>query len=190
MKRQPLLALLSCVLCACSAPPDYLESVLEFQLHKNDGDLESALELFAEDPSLHFGSLGTISGLTDVRRILEYDLALNTHLKFQDCVVDGLEVSCRVIESNDWLKTVDIDSITYDENKFAFTTDGRIDSVSAVLSAESAQLLGAAMAEFHEWATKQKPEEYGDLFSDEGNFVYSQDNAEKVLALLRIWQNK
>jgi len=190
MKRQLLPALLSCLLVACLPSPDYLESVLEFQQHKNDGDLQSVLELFADEPSLHFGPLGTINGLADVRRILEYDLALNTHLEFRDCVANGLEVSCRVIESNDWLKTVDIDSITHDENRFTFTADGHIESVSAALSAESAQLLGTAMAEFHEWATTHKPEEYGDLFSDEGNFVYSQENAEKVLALLRIWRNK
>ena len=190
MKWHLVPALLSCVLAACSSPPDYLATVLEFQKYKNEGDLESTLKLFADEPSLHIGPLGTITGLTDVRGILEYDLALNTHLQLQDCMASGLEVSCRVIESNDWLKLADIESITYDENRFAFTSDGRIESVSVTFSAESGQLLGAAMAEFHEWATTHKPAEYGDLFSEEGDFVYSQDNAEKVLALLRIWRSK
>jgi len=190
MKKHLALAILSCVLVACSPPPDYLGTVLEFQKHKNDGDLESALKLFTDEPSLHFGPLGTINGLADVRGILEYDLALNTHLQLQDCKVDELEVSCRVVESNDWLKTVDIESITWDENRFAFTADGRIESVSSTLSDESGQSLGAAMAEFHEWGTTHRPVEYGDLFSEEGAFVYNQENAEKVLALLRIWRNK
>lgn len=190
MKRHLVLAILACVLAACSPPPNYLGTVLAFQKYKNDGDLESALKLFAEEPTLHFGPLGTITGLTGIRGILEYDLALNTHLQLEDCMVDGLEVRCRVVESNDWLKTVDIDSITYEENRFDFTRDGCIESISATLSAESSQFLGAAMAEFHEWATTHKPVEYGDLFNEEGNFVYSQENARKVLALLRIWRNK
>ena len=86
-------------------------------------------------------------------------------------------------------KTVDIESITYDENRFAFTADGQIESVSSRLSAESGQSLGAFMAEFHEWATTHKPVEYGELFSEDGGFVYSRENADRVLTLLRIWRN-
>lgn len=188
MKRLFELAIVSFVLAACSATDDHLDSVLEFQKRKNAADLESVLELFAADPSLHFGPLGTITGLAEVRDILEYDLALNTHLQFEDCQASELEVSCRVIESNDWLKTVDIESITYDENRFVFTADGRIESIGATLSAESGQLLGTAMTEFHEWATINKPAEYGDLFSADGKFVYSRENAEAVMALLRNWR--
>lgn len=190
MKRHLIAAVVSYGLFACSPPPDHLGTVLEFQKHKNDRNLEATLELFADEPSLHFGPLGTITGLTNVRLILEYDLALNTYLRLEDCKANELEVSCRVLETNDWLKTVNIDSITYDENRFVFTRDGRIESVSATLSVESGQLLGAAMAEFHEWATTHMPVEYGDLFSDEGNFVYSRRNAEKVLAFLRIWRDQ
>ena len=190
MKRHLVFAIFSFALFACSSPLDNLETVLEFQKYKNEGDLESALELFAAEPSLHFGSFGTITGLTNVRHILEYDLALNTYLRFQNCTEDGLEVRCRVVETNDWLKTANIDSVTYDENRFTFTTDGRIAAVNAALSVESGQVLGSVMAEFHEWAMTNMPVEYGDLFSDEGNFVYSQKNAENVLALLRIWRSE
>lgn len=190
MKRLLQLAFLTFVLAACSPADDHLDSVLEFQKHKNAADLESVLELFADDPSLHFGPLGTITGLAEVRGILEYDLALNTHLQFEDCKASELEVICRVIESNDWLKTVDIESITYDENRFTFNADGRIQSIGATLSAESGQSLGAAMTEFHEWATVNKPAEYGDLFSADGKFVYGRENADAVMALLRIWRSE
>lgn len=189
MKKYLAQAFLSCALVACSPTPDVLGTVQNFQKHKNDGDLDSALMLFVDQPSLHFGPLGTISGLADVRNILEYDLALNTHLQFKECKVNELVVSCRVIESNDWLKTVDIESITYDENRFAFTADGQIESVSSTLSAKSGQSLGAVMAEFHEWATTHMPVEYGELFSEDGGFVYSRENADRVLTLLRIWRN-
>lgn len=190
MKRLLELAFLSFVLAACSPADNHLDSVLQFQKHKNAADLESVLELFADDPSLHFGPLGTITGLAEVRNILEYDLALNTRLQFEDCRASELEVSCRVIESNDWLKTVDIESITYDENRFTFNTEGRIQSVGATLSAESGRVLGTAMAEFHEWATIHKPVEYGALFSADGKFVYGRENAEAVMALLRIWRSE
>ncbi len=170
---------------ACSSPPDYLGTVVEFQQHKNSGDVDAVMELFADEPILHFGPLGTISGPTNVRNILEYDLALNTHLQLKNCKVAAGEVSCRVVETNDWLKTVGIESIEYDENRFAFSEDGRIKEVHASLAAASAQSLVAAMAEFHQWATSTEPEAYSELFSDEGTFVYSGENAEKVLLLLK-----
>lgn len=176
------------LLAACSPPPDHLGVVLEFQKHKNAGNLESVLALFADEPSLAFGPLGTIEGLAAVRGILEYDLALNTHLELIGCKEQGQEVSCRVAESNDWLKTAGIESITYDENRFLFASDGRIDSIRATLSAESGQLLGRAMAEFHQWATANRPAEYAKLFSEDGAFVYSGQNAKGVLALLRMWR--
>lgn len=190
MKRQLALAGLFISVFACSPTPDHLATVLEFEEYKNSGDLESALNLFAEKPTLHFGPLGTISGLDEIRGILEYDMALNTHLRFQECETNAADVVCRVEETNDWLKLADIASITYDENKFLFSSDGRIQLIEVTLSAESRQLLGAAMARFDEWAKTNQPIEYAQLFSEAGTFNYSHDNAEKVLVLLREWRNQ
>jgi hypothetical protein len=189
MIRRAVLVLLVSLACACSQPPDYAATVRDLQKYKNEADLESAVGLFADEPSLHFGGMGTITGLAEIRGILEYDLALNTHLQFYDCETKGQEVSCSVSETNDWLKIAGIDSIEYDENRFTFSTDGRIASVVATLSDTSGQRLGAAMAEFHAWGTTNEPAEYGSLFSEEGNFVYSGENAEKVVALLRMWRS-
>ena len=190
MKWRFALAVLSTSVFACSTAPDYSATVLEFQEYKNGGNLESALNLFADKPTLHFGPLGTISGLNEIRDILEYDIALNTHLRFQECRANAAEVVCRVEETNDWLKLAEIASITYDENKFSFSLDGRIQSIEARLSAESRQMLGAAMVQFDEWAKTNQPIEYAELFSKEGAFIYSHDNAEKVLALLKAWRNR
>ncbi len=175
---------------ACSPAPDYSQAVREFQGHKNDGNVELALNMFADEPSLQFGPLGTISGLNEIRGILEYDLALNTQLRLERCEAAAFEVTCRVIETNDWLRLVDIESITYAENKFTFATDGRIKSIAATLSADSGQLLGAAMAQFDAWAKINRPIEYADLFSEDGAFVYSRENGERVLALLRQWRKE
>ena len=181
--------LLSSLLIACSPEADYVNSVQEFEARKNAGDIESLIEMFAGNPTLSFGPLGSIQGVSAVRGILEYDRALNTHLEFENCAADGREVSCRVVESNDWLATAGIDSITYDENRFVFGENGLIESVSAMLSTESAQSMGAAMGEFHQWATTNRPTAYAELFSDDGAFVYSRESGEKVLVLLRAWRN-
>lgn len=190
MKRHVSRVVLSSLLAACSPAPKYLDAVLEFQNHKNDGDIEFVMDLFADEPSLDFGPLGTIKGRAAVRDILEYDLTLNTHLRLQDCAAKGHEVSCRAAESNDWLKTAGIESIAYDENRFVFTVDGRIGSISATLSPESEQAIGKAVGEFDQWATTNQPTEYAGLFSDDGAFVYNRENANRVLVLLRKWRGE
>ncbi|MEM7281706.1 MAG: hypothetical protein AAF438_08770 [Pseudomonadota bacterium] len=189
MKRAFTLIGLVGVLLGCSQSPDYLSNVRAFEEHKNRGDLESALALFAEAPIMNFGVLGSLEGMAELRGILEYDVALNTHLQFDGCEVTGREVSCRVIETNDWLKTAGIDFIAYDENKFTFSSDNRIEAIAATLSEDSAQRLGAAMTEFHEWGTTHHPMQYGALFSEDGKFIYSGQNAAKVMALLKLWRN-
>ena len=188
MNIRLVLAVFPLVVIACSPAPDYSSTVKEFQRLKNDGNVDLALNMFTDNSSLQFGALGTISGLGKIRGILEYDAALNTQLRFERCETAALEVTCRVTETNDWLRLVDIESITYVENKFTFTADGRIRLVEATLSAESGELLGAAMAQFDVWARSTRPTEYAELFSKEGAFVYSRENAEKVLALLRQWR--
>ena len=189
MKQYALLVLVLLV-AGCGQAPDYLETVSEFQRHKNEGNLDLVMELFAEDASLHFGSLGSIAGLDAIRDIHEYDVALNTHLRFEQCELAGQEVTCRVIETNDWLKAVAVESITYDESTFTFAPDGRITAVVSALSAESDQLLGEVLVEFDVWARANQPVEYAELFADDGAFEYSSANGEKVLALLRQWRGE
>lgn len=188
MNNKTALTVTSLLVIACSQAPDYSQAVLEFQKHKNAGNVEMVLDMFADSPSLHFGALGTITGLHEIRGILEYDRVLDAQLRFENCVATDREVACRVVETNDWLELADIESITYDENRFRFATDGRIESVASRLSAESEKVLGKAMGDFAVWASTNEPVEYAELFSEYGVFVYSEENGEKVLALLRKWR--
>ncbi len=188
MKMYIVLTALSFLVSSSSLAQNNSQTVLEFQRLKNEGNVELVLSLFAEKPILQLVGLGTITGLKEVRDILEYDISLNTQLQFEECVSTELEVTCRAIETNDWLKEADIEAITYDENRFVFTSDGRIKSGILKLSAESMQLLVDAMTQFDVWARKNNLSDYMVLFSDEGTFVYNSENAQKVLVLLRQWQ--
>lgn len=174
---------------SCSAKPDYLQRVMEYQNHKNQKDLEFVLGMFTQDASLNFGPLGSLTGIEQVRAIHEYDVALNTKLQFDDCRVAGHEVSCRTTETNDWLKLADIESIAYEESRFAFTPDGRIKSVSATLSPQSGEVLNTAIVQFDAWARSNRPDEYSSLFSKDGSFSYGYENGKQVLDLLRQWQH-
>jgi hypothetical protein len=175
------------MIASCSRTPDNLQRVMEYQEHKNQQDLDAALEMFADDASLHFGPLGSLQGREQIRGIQEYDLALNTQLQFDNCRDAKQLVSCRTTETNDWLRLADIESITYEESLFTFTSDGRIQSIAATLSPESGEMLGAAIVQFDAWARSNHPDEYAALFSQDGNFSYSYENGERVLGLLRQW---
>lgn len=188
MNRKVALLVLALVVASCAETSTYSRAVQDFLKFKNEGDVEAVLDMFADNPSLHFGELGTITGLDEIRGILEYDRVLDAQLRFENCVATDRDVACRVVETNDWLGLADIESITYDENRFTFTIDGRIESVASTLSAESAEVLGKATGEFGVWASTNEPVEYAALFSEYGTFVYSEENGEKVLALLRQWR--
>ncbi len=186
MKRFVIPTLLLCA--ACTVPSDHVASVKAFEHLKNSGQEDATLELFADDASLHFGPLGTLTGIDQIREIHGYDLALHTKLRFENCEQVDEVVTCGVVETNDRLKTAGIESISYDETRFSFDADGRIASVTATLSVDSMQQMGAAVAAFDAWARANQPEPYAELFTAEGAFVYSFENGEKVLVLLRAWQ--
>ncbi len=181
--------LLSVLVCAsCAGAPDYIAIVRDFEDSKNRGDIDASLKYFTDETTLHFGPLGSVSGLEQIRGIHGYDLALNTALHFKSCVVAAKEVRCRVTESNDWLSTTGIESIDYDESLFVFDDDGQIASITSTLSAKSINDMGAAMALFDEWARTNQPEQYAELFGTDGRFVYSFENGQRVLSLLREWR--
>ena len=154
----------------------------------NNHELESTLSMFAEDASLNFGPLGTIVGAAQIRGIHEYDVALETRVIFEDCQAKDQEVSCRAIETNEWLNQVDVDSIIFDETLFVFNSDRRIESISSTLSPESIEVMGAAIADFDAWARSNRADEYSTLFSVDGEFLYNYQNGMKVLGLLRQWR--
>ena len=176
------------LLTACTAPVDNLQRVGEYQDRKNAGDLDAVMEMFTHDAELHFGALGTLQGSDQIRAIHEYDVALATVLSFESCAESGSDVSCTTIESNEWLRLAGIENVTYAESRFSFNGDGRIQTVSATLTPESAAALGQALANFDGWARANRAGEYSALFTDTGKFVYSGDNGKKVLGLLRDWQ--
>jgi len=176
------------LLASCSTQPDNLALISDYQNQKNGHDLESTLSMFAEDARLNFGPLGSLVGADQIRAIHEYDLALDTKIVFEDCQAKDQEVSCLAIETNKWLDLVDIEFITYDESRFMFDANGRIESISATLSPASSKVLGEAMATFDVWARSNRADEYSALFLPDGNFSYSFENGENVLALLRRWR--
>ncbi len=186
MRKTLLLAALVCA--SCAAAPDYLGIVRDFEKSKNRGDMEASLRYFTDDTALHFGPLGSIRGLEQIRNIHGYDLALNTQLRFEGCDVAAREVRCRVTESNDWLRTAGVESIDYDEAHFVFTERGDIASITSTLSPDSIEEMGAAMARFDAWARTNQQERYARLFGSDGAFVYSFENGERVLSLLREWR--
>lgn len=46
------------------------------------------------------------------------------------------------------------------------------------------------MDRFDTWARANRPIDYAELYSQDGAFVYSEENAEKVLVLLSQWRTE
>ncbi len=182
-------AIIVLLTASCTAEVDRLQIVADFERYKNAHDTEQALTLFATDAELDFGPMGKLVGHEAIRRIEGYDTALETRLTLDACAVEEQDVVCRITETNRWLTIAGIDSITYDEARFAIDERGQIVAVAAVPGPESQAAMGQAMAAFAEWAQQHEGERFAALFDAQGNFQFSYDNGEKALQLLQEWQD-
>ena len=182
-------AIIVLLTASCTADVDRLQIVADFERYKNAHDTEQALTLFATDAELDFGPMGKLVGHEAIRRIEGYDTALATRLALDACAVEDKDVVCRITVTNRWLAIAGIEPITYEEARFAIDDSGKIVAVAAVPPPASQAAMDQVMAAFAEWAQQHEGERFAALFDAQGNFQFSYDNGEKVLQLLREWQD-
>ena len=188
MSRLLMVLALFLAISSCRPAADPLALIATYQERANQHDVDRLMAMFAEDARLDFGPMGAIEGKDRIRGIHDYDRAIQTVLRMENCTQDALTVTCQTVERNEWLLTAGIEEITYSASVFTFNEAGEIEAVSATLSPASAEALGQAMADFSTWAEMNKPVDYAALFRAGGSFKYSYENGIAVLSLLRQWQ--
>ncbi len=188
MRTKGIILFSAFILAACDSPGDLLQRVADYEDACNRHDVDAVLSLYAKDARLEFGPLGAIEGKDRIRGIHEYDRAIDTELRFENCTVEYRTVTCRVVENNQWLVTAGLEPLVYSASIFAFDRQGRIETTVAQMSPDSAQVLGQVMARFNAWARSNAAWEYSELFRPDGSFEYSYDSGGKILDLLRQWR--
>lgn len=162
------------------------EQVKAYQEAHNRGDVKKELSFYTEDATVEMVGEWTVQGKEGLRRLVESDAALNSHLIFTDVKVSSNKVTCSAEEQNDMLKLAGIDTLYYEFREFSFEK-GLIEGVRAKPTEKSAKALREFRMSFTGWAAKNRGEELGEL-QREG--LISKDNVGRWLALMRAWREE
>lgn len=184
-KRRIMLYLLFVVVLTTSCTSKKLdEQVKAYQEAHNSGDVKKELSFLAEDIRFEVVGRWTVKGKEGLRKLVETDAALNSHLIFTDVKVSNNKVTCIVEEQNDLLKLAGIDTLYYEFREFTFEK-GLIKSVRAKPTEKSAEVMHEFRVSFIGWAAENRGEELAEL---QGEGLKTKDNIGRWLALMRAWR--
>jgi hypothetical protein len=162
------------------------EQVKAYQEAHNSGNVKKELSFMAEDIKYALVDEWKIEGKEDLRKLVEMDAVLHSHLIFTDVKVSNNKVTCSAEEQNDLLKLTGIDTLYYEFREFIFEK-GLIKEVRAKLTEKSTKALRECGTSFAGWAAENRKEELTEL-QDKG--LMTKDNVGEWLALMRAWREE
>lgn len=163
--------------------------VESFQEAVNQHNVDKVMTMFTEDAKFEIVGLSKFSGKKQVKNIFEYDVGVNTQLQFINCKSEGNIVRCQILERNDRLDAIGIGELKYSSCTFVFK-GMLIQSFTAEIPPESVQYNSDVWQKFLPWCSGNYPDEYSQMFTSEGRFIYNRENGARVVPLLRIWHEE
>ena len=153
----------------------------------NRHDIDAILQMFTDDALFEIDARPPWVGHAQIREILEYDAAVHGKLRFINCISEGDIVTGELLEQNDRLAAIGIETLRYSSCRLAFH-EGRIQRFSAVREAAGAQRSRDAWTPFLPWLAAHYPADRVRLFTPEGRFIQNRENGARVVLLLREWR--
>lgn len=174
------------LLLTTSCSPKLDEKITAYQEAHNSGDIEKEMSFFAEDIIYDVIGQWKVTGKESLKKRVEIDVFLNSHVNFTDIKSSKNKVTCKVEEQNDLLKVCGIDTIYYEFREFIFE-DGLIKEAKTQLTQEGADALRNVQRAFRKWAAENRREEVDELKSVR---IVDKDIFVKWLALMRAWREE
>lgn len=168
-------------------PRDLISLVRLYQEAANRHNLDAVASLFADEAEYELVGQEVLRGKEQVRALHAYDAGIGTQLEVTNCDLEGETVTCSITERNQWLAAAGLGPIVYREASFAYTGD-RISRMTVAMDEEKIEEIGEVLYAFTPWLFDTHPDEAARIFTPEGDFVYSQENGERVVYLLREWR--
>jgi limonene-1,2-epoxide hydrolase len=166
-----------------------IDLVKTFQEMVNQHDADKIMTMFTEDATFGIVGLSKFEGKKQVKNIFEYDIGVNTNLKFINCKSEGDTVHCQILERNDRLDAIGIDELEFISCNITFK-DGLIQSFSAEVPPDFVEYNIKILKQFIPWLKENHPTEYSRMFDSEGKFIYNYENGKDVVPFLRKWGNE
>lgn len=166
--------------------PDLLSLVKAYQEAHNSHDIEASVVFFAPDARLSLGATA-LEGKDQIRAFHEYQAMLNAELQLDACAVDEKTVTCQALGSNDVDKAMGFDQLNFPVIAYRFEGD-LVQEVNGALQPVRALVVDYLLSSFQAWAAENRPDEYSQLYGQEGQAIYSRGNAERVVPLVEEWR--
>lgn len=180
------LFLLFVMILGCS--PRLEDRLKAYEDAHNSHDVEKVMVFYAEDFRFEMVGSWVAEGKEEMRKLEEWDAAVNSHLTFTDLKVSGDTVTCKATERNDLYRIAGIEGMHYKSSIFIFY-DGLIKEIKAEQTEKSVRAKEVVFKSFIEWASKERSQELTEL-KYEGEYVFSAENAKRWLALLQEWRKE
>jgi len=155
---------------------------------QNSHNIDEKMKYFDEETAFIMqGSEMRLRGEEEIRSMSQYDSVLHTELIIENLQVDGNTVICEITERNLWLEAAGLPPLHYDSTLFYIIGD-RIRKIVSFPSDSSIQGMMDVLNKFIPWLASTYPYETMDMMPG-GEFEYSAENAERIIALLNEWRN-
>jgi hypothetical protein len=162
--------------------------VLAYQEAHNAHDVDKAMTFFAPNIRFEMAGIWVREGFEEMRVMEVWDSVVGGEVFFKDFKTRTGRLECKATESNDWLKIVGIDAVTYDSFRFEFE-NGRIGRIRAKVSPKDEMAIDRAVNRVVRWALEARPDEIDDIIP-RGLFNYGHEQAERWMVLLKEWKQQ
>ncbi len=168
-------------------PDDLIALIRAYCEAANRHDLAAVAAMLTEDVTYELTGQDVLTGKERVLALHAYEAGIGAGLELRDCAVEGERVICWAVERNRWLAAAGLTEVAYSRIVYSLR-DNLIHRVVASMDPESLHRLGEVMHSFLQWLAARRRQELAQLFTAEGDFVYSRENGDLAVKLLREWQ--
>ena len=176
------------LLLAGACQPTLERRALEYEQRVNAGLADRVVELFADDATIERKNVLSLTGREALTDLARWDSVLHTRLRLTSIETEGDTVLADVVESNDWLAALGIETIDYPTTLFIFR-DGLIIRIEAEADTVGANAIRRSLDALLEWALVERPQTVRALVAETG-FRYDAENARRLLQLIEEWQSE
>jgi limonene-1,2-epoxide hydrolase len=145
------------------------------------------IAMFSDEAEFELAGLYRIVGKKQIRSVFEYDAGVHTKLEFSRFQIEGNMVKCQLVERNDRLEAIGFSKLDYPSCLLTFK-ERRIQKFSAKPDEESMKKIANALQGFLPWLAQKYPSDRAKMYTSEGRFIYSRENGERAVPLLREWR--
>ena len=163
------------------------ELIKSYEQAHNAHDIDKSLSFFHQEIIFELKGVWTKSGKEAIRSLEEWDAALNSHLKFEFIRFNGDSVFCKIIESNDWFRAIDMETLTHEPTVFIIKND-LIHKILAFPSEKDGMKIQAAIGSVYQWSSDVQDSTIYELIQGP-EFIYSEAAAKKWLKILARWKD-